>query len=232
MNKKICKVDFHSSQDDVMTRKHFLYYWPFVRGILQLIPPTKVQLSRSLTRSLAWPTSCWTNSQVANDLRHYESHVTSLCNALEWHHNDGVSNHQPHDCILIQAKKTKKTSKLHVTGPLCGEFTGDWWIPHTKGQWRGKCFHLMTSSWCSGVPYFRNAPDHCSGLRCVTTAHLHTLRTNIDFQLFQIKKHAINFKWMILISVHESLPTNLKKIGFMDFHYFSLFQSIPVKISL
>ena len=23
----------------------------------------------------------------------------------------------------------------------------DRWIPHTKGQWRGKCFHLMTSSW-------------------------------------------------------------------------------------
>ena len=22
----------------------------------------------------------------------------------------------------------------------------DWWIPHTKGQLRGKCFHLMTSS--------------------------------------------------------------------------------------
>ena len=31
--------------------------------------------------------------------------------------------------------------------PLCGEFTGDRWIPGTKGQWRGKCFHLMTSSW-------------------------------------------------------------------------------------
>ena len=25
--------------------------------------------------------------------------------------------------------------------------TGDWWIPHTKGQLRGWCFHLMTSSW-------------------------------------------------------------------------------------
>ena len=31
--------------------------------------------------------------------------------------------------------------------PLCGEFTGDRWIPRTNGQWRGKCFHLMTSSW-------------------------------------------------------------------------------------
>ena len=31
--------------------------------------------------------------------------------------------------------------------PLCGEFTGGRWIPRTKGQWRGKCFHFMTSSW-------------------------------------------------------------------------------------
>ena len=30
--------------------------------------------------------------------------------------------------------------------PLCGEFTGDWWISRTKGQWRGNCFYVMTSS--------------------------------------------------------------------------------------
>ena len=28
-----------------------------------------------------------------------------------------------------------------------GKFTGDRWIPHPQGPWRGKCFHLMTSSW-------------------------------------------------------------------------------------
>ena len=30
--------------------------------------------------------------------------------------------------------------------PLCRQFTDQWRIPRTKGQWRGKCFHLMTSS--------------------------------------------------------------------------------------
>ena len=30
---------------------------------------------------------------------------------------------------------------------LWREFTGDRWNPRTQGQWRGKCFHLMTSSW-------------------------------------------------------------------------------------
>ena len=31
--------------------------------------------------------------------------------------------------------------------PLCGEFTGDRWIPLTNGQLRRKGFHLMKSSW-------------------------------------------------------------------------------------
>ena len=31
--------------------------------------------------------------------------------------------------------------------PLWGEFSGDRWIPRTKGQLRKKGFHLMTTSW-------------------------------------------------------------------------------------
>ena len=41
----------------------------------------------------------------------------------------------------------KENIKAPRHWPLCGEFTGDQWIPHTNGQLRGKCFHLMTSSW-------------------------------------------------------------------------------------
>ena len=41
---------------------------------------------------------------------------------LQWRHNerDGVSNHQPHDCLLnrLLRRRSKKTSKLRVTG-LC-----------------------------------------------------------------------------------------------------------------
>ena len=41
---------------------------------------------------------------------------------LQWRHNerDAVSNHQPHDCLLncLFRRKSKKTSKLRVTG-LC-----------------------------------------------------------------------------------------------------------------
>ena len=56
----------------------------------------------------------------------------------QWRHNgrDGVSNHQPYGCLLNCLFKAlmKETSKLRVTGPLWGEFTGDQLIPHTKDQ--------------------------------------------------------------------------------------------------
>ena len=57
---------------------------------------------------------------------------------LLWRHNerDGVSNHQPPDCLLnrLFRRRSKKTSKLRVIGLCEGEFTGDRWIPRTKGQ--------------------------------------------------------------------------------------------------
>ena len=52
--------------------------------------------------------------------------------SLQWRHDehDGVSNHQPHDCLLngLFRRRSNKTSKLCVTGlcegnsPVTGEF--------------------------------------------------------------------------------------------------------------
>ena len=73
--------------------------------------------------------------------------------ALRWRHNDhaGVSNHQPHGCLLnrLFRRKSKKTSKLRVTGlcagnsPGTGEFPAEmasyaenvsiWWRHHGTG---------------------------------------------------------------------------------------------------
>ena len=48
--------------------------------------------------------------------------------SLRWRHNDhaGVSNHQPHDCLLnrLFRRKSKKTSKLRVTGLCAGNSPG------------------------------------------------------------------------------------------------------------
>ena len=47
---------------------------------------------------------------------------------LRWRHNDhaGVSNHQPHGCLLnrLFRRKSKKTSKLRVTGLCAGNSPG------------------------------------------------------------------------------------------------------------
>ena len=56
--------------------------------------------------------------------------------------------------IQMQIKENIKAPRHW---PLCAEFTGDRWIPRTNGQWRGKCFHLMTSSWW-------NLADHSTSL--------------------------------------------------------------------
>ena len=82
---------------------------------------------------------------------------TSTCimyviSTLHWRHNgcDGVSNHQPRDCLLngLFRRRSKKTSKRRVTGlcagnsPLTGEFPAQrasnaenfsiWWCHHDK----------------------------------------------------------------------------------------------------
>ena len=48
--------------------------------------------------------------------------------SLRWRHNDhaGVSNHQPHGCLLnrLFRRKSKKTSKLRVTGLCVGNSPG------------------------------------------------------------------------------------------------------------
>ena len=118
-----------------------------------------------------------------------------ILHPLQWRHNgrDSVSNHQPHDCLLNRySEADQRNIKAPRHWPLCGEFTGDRWIPRTNGQLRGKCFYLMTSS-CQlrGHCYKRPTPDNCIlspklqftamwvflGCRiCFTLAHINSWR--------------------------------------------------------
>ena len=64
---------------------------------------------------------------------------TSFTNiTLQWRHNEriGVSNHQPHDCLLNRLFKAQIEENIKAPRhwPLCGEFASDRWIPRTKGQ--------------------------------------------------------------------------------------------------
>ena len=53
---------------------------------------------------------------------------TTFAMTLHWRHNDydGVSNHQPHGCLLhrLFRRRSKKTSKLRVTSLCVGNSTG------------------------------------------------------------------------------------------------------------
>ena len=67
----------------------------------------------------------------------YTGHHKSA--SLQWRHTnrDCVSNHQRLDCLLnrLFMRRSKKVSKLRVTGPLWGGFTG-----HHKGPVTRKTF--------------------------------------------------------------------------------------------
>ena len=62
---------------------------------------------------------------------------------LQWRHNDhdGVSNHQPHGCLLnrLFGRRSKKASKLRATGLCAGKSPGPVNSPH-KGPVTRKMF--------------------------------------------------------------------------------------------
>ena len=66
----VCKV-WYQFHDDMMTCKHFLHYWPFVRGICQSLvdSPHKRPVMWTGFFFLTASISCWTNSQVDSDFR-------------------------------------------------------------------------------------------------------------------------------------------------------------------
>ena len=85
-------------------------------------------------RLLHWQSfHCHWNSK----LTHFE--IVTPCGdialgPLRWRHNgcDSVSNHQPYDCLLnrLFRRRSKKTSKLRVTGLCAGIHRGPVNFPH------------------------------------------------------------------------------------------------------
>ena len=90
-------------------------------------------------------------------------------NSLRWPHNgyDGILNHQPHDCLLnrLFRRRSKKTSKLRVTGlcvgnsPGSGEFPAQmasyaenasiWWRHHVNMIKHGKAWNVCMFLGCA-----------------------------------------------------------------------------------
>ena len=109
----------------------------------------------SATTKLTWIMAC-VQMHVVYPIKHGNGCVVLSCVVvtLQWHHNgwDGISNHQPHDCLLnrLLRRRSKKTSKLCVTGlcagnsPVTGQFPAQmasnaenvsiWWRHHVHYQ--------------------------------------------------------------------------------------------------
>ena len=134
---------------------------------------------------------------------------------LLWRHNErvGVSNHRCLDCLFncLFRRRSNKTSKPRVTG-LWGEFIGHRWILRTKGQFREKCFHLMTSScssyrimWMPAVPASVSSKNNGK----ITTVSLNDLGCHCSRNPFHNRNHC----GCMLGQLEKALHSNTLFIG-------------------
>ena len=94
----------HLGRHEVRTRKHFPYYWPFVRGIHRL-------LQHTITTTTSWET--WSQDKETLSI------LLALCEG-----NPSVTAaHHHHDNILGDMKSGQGNT-FHITGPLWGESIG------------------------------------------------------------------------------------------------------------
>ena len=63
-------------------------------------------------------------------------------------------------CVYWWFMMTSSNGNIfRVTGPLCGEFTGNRWIPHTKGQWGRAFMFSLICAWINGQVKNHEAGD-------------------------------------------------------------------------
>ena len=132
-----------------------------------------VGLNKLLNKHLHW----WWSRPIP----YHSCDITPLL----WCHNgrDGVSNHQPHDCLLnrLFRPRSKQTSKLRVAGlcagnsPGTGEFptqmasyaenVSNWWHHHAKMD---NFTNVHIASWSFGLslPWFGEIHDNDRDFSC------------------------------------------------------------------
>ena len=135
------------------------------------------------------------NLTISQYLRIYWLGIQRQSIALRWRHNghDGVSNHQPHHCLLnrLFGCNSKKTSKLRVTGlcagnsPWTGEFPAQmasnaanvsiWWRHHGPKWCRYRSTMAFYRHWTT-IIYLNILIGRC--VICIDKIH-HTLHLQI-----------------------------------------------------
>ena len=73
-------------------------------------------------------------------------------------------------CSIVYSDADERKHQSSVSLAFVWGIHRERWIPRTKGQLRGKCFHLMTSSWVNHHTHTHSPPNHSP------STHTHTQR--------------------------------------------------------
>ena len=123
----------------IWTNAGILLIWPLWTNLSEMAIETRAFSSRKLHLKMSCE-KCWT---FCLDLNVLNQDVYVIWNTgdrypLQWRHNehDGVLNHQRHHCLLnrLFGCRSKKTSKLRVTGLCAGNSPGTGEFPAQKAS--------------------------------------------------------------------------------------------------
>ena len=140
-----------------------------------IFTPEAIRLNSKSTKH--WST-WWIKSLRNVKLRKTERPSLNQFRTLRWRHNDhaGVSNHQPHGCLLnrLFRRKSKKTSKLRVTGLCAGNSPGTGEFPAPMASyaenvsiwWR---HHVSHKRWRHDMEAFSSLLAVCEGNTSATS---------------------------------------------------------------
>ena len=115
--------------------------------------------------------------------------------SLLWRHNghDGVSNHQPHECLLNRSfmRRSKETSKLRVTGLCAGNSlqTGEFPAQMASNAenvsiwWRHRVFHGGIASATDDLVWVQPITYHTMGSAFIISTSIHK-KPVTSYQLF------------------------------------------------
>ena len=137
--------------DDKSILVHIMAWWCKATShyLSQCWPKSKSPYG--ITRLIWVKHPYWMNHQVDKILGTHFHNLNHMHGSLQWRLNElGGHLKSPASRLFTQPfiqVQIKENMKAPRHWPLCGEFTGDRGIPCTKGQWCGKCFHLIVSSW-------------------------------------------------------------------------------------
>ena len=151
---------------------------------------------------------------------------------LHWRHNepDSVSNHQPHDCLLnwLFRRRSKKTSKLHITGLCVGNSLGTGEFPTQMASkaenvsiwWRhhASLWHYLLYKW--DVTYVRQVWQvediNKTELTKCLCEYLNTGDSQRFFvSIWRLGNHKMSVRiWRRLITLYRKLIILYRRLGF------------------